>query len=154
MADLTKLTLAPCNACDVCQDATGTDCVINDDLTLLMPRVRQADALILSGPVYWFTFAAQTKLFIDRVFYALHGPEGHALKNKPLALLMTYGDSDPYSSGAVNAFHSFQDMCRFMEAEAAGFVYGSAGEAGEVKNQSALLDQAYKLGEKLGSNQG
>jgi multimeric flavodoxin WrbA len=65
---LHELTLAPCTACDACQNATESDCVINDDLTSLLPRVRQADALLIAGPVYWFTFAAQTKLFVDRVF--------------------------------------------------------------------------------------
>lgn len=149
--DLAKLTLAPCNGCEACQRATEANCVVDDDLTSLMPRIRQADVLLLSGPVYWFTFAAQTKMFIDRVFFALHGPEGHALKGKPLGLLMTYGDIDPYTSGAVNALRSFQDICRFIDAPVAGFVYGSGTEAGDIQNQPALLKQAYDLGEKLGA---
>ena len=114
---LRELTLAPCTACDACQNATESDCIIDDDITSLLPRIRQADAIVISGPVYWFTFAAQTKLFIDRVFYALNGPEGHALKGKPLGLLMTYGDTDPYTSGAVNALRSFQDICRYIGAQ-------------------------------------
>jgi multimeric flavodoxin WrbA len=151
---LDELTLAPCNACDACQNATESDCIIDDDLTSLLPRLRQADALLISGPVYWFSFAAQTKLFIDRAFYSLHGPQGHALKGKPLGLLMIYGDTDPYTSGAVNALRSFQDICRFIDAPVAGFVYGSASDAGDIQKQPALLKQAYHLGEKLGANEG
>ncbi len=146
---LRDLTLAPCTACDACQNATESDCIIDDDITSLLPRVREADALIISGPVYWFTFAAQTKLFIDRVFYALNGPEGHALKGKPLGLLTTYGDTDPFTSGGVNALRSFQDICRYIDAPVAGFVYGSATEEGEIKKEQALLNQAYQLGEKI-----
>lgn len=151
---LDGLTCAPCNACDACQSATGSDCIIDDDLTSLLPRIRQADALLIAGPVYWFTFAAQTKLFIDRVFYALNGPQGHALKGKPLGLLMTYGDVDPYASGAVNALRAFEDICRFIGAPVAGFVYGSATDAGDIEDQPDVLQQAYRLGEKLASGQG
>lgn len=150
---LDELIMAPCNACDACQNATESDCVIDDDLTSLLPRIRQADALLISGPVYWFSFAAQTKLFIDRVFYALNGPQGHALKGKSLGLLMTYGDTDPYTSGAVNAFRSFQDICRYIDAPVAGFVYGSAIDAGDIQNQPDILKQAYQLGEKLAADQ-
>lgn len=146
---LRELTLAPCTACDACQNATESDCIIDDDITFLLPRIRQADAIVISGPVYWFTFAAQTKLFIDRVFYALNGPEGHALKGKPLGLLMTYGDTDPYTSGAVNALRSFQDICHYIGAPVAGFVYGSAAEAGDIQKEQALLKQAYELGRAI-----
>lgn len=152
LIDLNQLTLTPCNACDACQNATESDCIIDDDLSSLLPRIRQADVLLICGPVYWFAFAAQTKLFIDRVFYALHGPQGHALKGKPLGLIMVYGDTDPYTSGAVNALRSFQDICRFIEAPVAGFVYGSAVDAGDIEKQPALLKQAYALGEKLSAN--
>lgn len=151
MIYLSDLKMGPCSACDACQNATETDCIIDDDLTSLLPRMRQTDALLIAGPVYWFTFAAQTKLFIDRTFYALHGPQGHALKGKPLGLIMAYGDTDPYTSGAVNALRSFQDICRFIDAPVAGFVYGSAVDAGDIRKQPALLKQAYELGEKVGA---
>jgi multimeric flavodoxin WrbA len=149
---LHELTMEPCSACDACQTATETDCIIEDDLTELLPRLRRADAVLLASPVYWFTFSAQTKLFIDRAFYALNGPEGHALKNKLIGLIMTYGDVDPFTSGAVNALRAFQDICRFIDAPVAGMVYGSATGAGDIPTQPDLLQQAYQLGQKLVSD--
>jgi multimeric flavodoxin WrbA len=149
---LHELNMAPCTACDVCQTATETDCIIEDELTSLLPRLRQADALLFASPVYWFTFTAQTKLFIDREFYALNGPQGHALKGKPIGLIMTYGDTDPFTSGAVNAIRAFQDICRFIDAPVAGLVYGSATNAGDIQTQSDLLLEAYQLGQKLGAD--
>jgi multimeric flavodoxin WrbA len=151
MIFLHELGAAPCNACDACQTATNADCIIDDELTALLPRLRQVDALLIASPVYWFAFSAQTKLFIDRAFYALNGPQGHALKGKPIGLLMTYGDVDPFTSGAVNALRSFQDICRFIEAPVAGMVYGTANSVGDVQKQPDLLQQAYKLGQKLGN---
>jgi len=146
------LTMEPCSACDACQTATETDCIVDDELTDLLPRLRRADAILLASPVYWFTFTAQTKLFIDRAFYALNGPEGHGLKGKPIGLIMTYGDTDPFTSGAVNALRAFQDICRFIEAPVAGMVYGSATGAGDIQKQPDLFQEAYHLGQKLGGN--
>jgi len=152
MIYLQELRLEPCNACDVCQADTGLDCILDDELTALLPRLRQADALILASPVYWFTFTAQMKLFIDRDFYALNGPQGHALKGRPIGLIMTYADTDPFTSGAVNAMRTFQDMCCYIDAPVAGMVYGSAAGAGDIQKQPELLDAAYQLGQKLGAD--
>jgi hypothetical protein len=65
---------------------------------------------------------------------------------------MAFGDTDPFTSGAVNALRAFQDICRFIEAPAAGMVYGSAFGAGDIQKQPDLLQEAYQLGRKLGSD--
>jgi multimeric flavodoxin WrbA len=147
---LHEMKMEPCNACDACQTKTEADCILDDDLTALLPRLRQVDALIIAGPVYWFTFSAQTKLFIDRAFYALNGPEGHALKGKPMGLIMTYGDVDPFTSGAVNAFRTFQDICRYIDAPIGGLVSGTGGGSGDSLKQQEIVQAAYDLGQKLG----
>jgi multimeric flavodoxin WrbA len=98
--------------------------------------------------VYWFTFSAQLKLAIDRC-YALESPNGHGLKGKDMVLVLTYGDDDPYTSGAVNAIRSFEDMCRYTDSPVAGILYGTASEPGEMDNRAELLAQARALGAKL-----
>jgi multimeric flavodoxin WrbA len=114
------------------------------------PGLRRADAVVIASPVYWFTVTAQAKLFIDRGFYALGGPEGHALAGRQLGLILTYGDSDPFASGAVNALHTFQDIARYLDAAIVGTVCGSAMDAGEIRKQQHVMDQAYELGKRLG----
>ena len=114
----------------------------------LYPKLRAVDALVLASPVYWFTVSAQTKLFMDR-WYALEGSGGNALAGKRVGIVLTYGDSDPVNSGAVNALRTFQDAFRYIGAEIVGALYGSAHEAGEIAQNSALMDRAYQLGERL-----
>ena len=146
---LHNMDIQPCNACDACQGADDAECTIQDDMQVLYPKLRQADAIVIASPVYWFTMSAQTKLFIDRC-YALEGLQGSALARKQIGIVLTYGDTDPFSSGAVNALRTFQDMFRYVRAEIVGFVYGSASQEGEIQNQPDLLEKAYKLGQKLG----
>jgi multimeric flavodoxin WrbA len=143
------MDIRPCDACDICQE-TGV-CVLKDDMQKLYPKLEQADAIIIASPVYWFTISAQTKLLIDR-WYALESPKGNALKGKQFGLVLTYGDADPYSSGAINAIRTFQDMLRYIGGDMAGMVYGTAMDVGDAQKQPELMQRAYELGEKIGAN--
>jgi multimeric flavodoxin WrbA len=145
---LHQMKIRPCDACDTCQE-TGV-CVLKDDMQLLYPKLQEAEAILVASPIYWFTMSAQTKLFIDR-WYALESSQGNALKGKKFGIILTYGDTDPYSSGAINAIRSFQDIFRYIGADIAGMVYGSASDEGDVLKQPELLERAYKLGVKLGT---
>ena len=47
--------------------------------------------------------------------------------------------SIPYTSGAINAIRTFQDMCRYIKADLAGIVYGTASDPGEIQSQAKVL---------------
>jgi multimeric flavodoxin WrbA len=117
-------------------------------MQLIYPSLRDADAIVIASPIYWFTVSAQVKLCIDR-WYALEGGGSGALAGKEFGLVLTYGDSDPYTSGAVNAIRMFQDICRYERASIAGLVYASASAAGEIETQPEILQRAYALGQRL-----
>jgi len=145
---LHEMDIRPCRACEGCHRPNSHGCVIDDDMQALYPKLRAADAIVIASPVYWFTVSAQTKLLMDR-WYALEGPQGNALRGKRFAIALTYGDSDPFTSGAVNALRTFQDACRFIGAEIVGMVYGTASQEGEIAANQALLERAYRLGQQL-----
>ena len=142
------MNIQPCNACDACLKTTEPDCIVDDDMQMLYPKLRQADAIVLASPIYWFTVSAQAKLFMDRC-YAFEGPGRNLLADKRFAYVLTYGDSDPFNSGAVNALRTFQDGMRYIGAEIAGTVYGSASKPGEIARNEALMDKAFRLGQRL-----
>ncbi|MBN1261520.1 MAG: flavodoxin family protein [Anaerolineae bacterium] len=141
------MTLYPCAACDSCRRGAWR-CVQEDDMHLIYPVLREADALVIATPVYWFTMSAQTKIFLDRC-YGLGGPERHALRGIDVGLVLAYGDSDPFNSGAVNALRAFQDAFGYLEAPIVGMVYGSADKPGEIRANTTLMEAAYQLGQTL-----
>ena len=147
---LHQMNIQPCDACDACQGSADATCIIDDDMQVLYPKLRRAGAIVVASPIYWFTLCAQIKLCIDR-WYALEGPQGNALAGKQFGIVLTYGDSDPYTSGAINAIRTFQDMFRYMRANLAGVVYGSASKPGDIQRQTELLERAYQLGRTLGA---
>ena len=146
---LHDMNIRPCDGCDGCKNNDNGQCVIGDDMDILYPRLRQADAIVVASPIYWFTVSAQAKLCIDR-WYALETSQGSALQGKKFGVVLTYGDDDLLASGAINAIRTFQDMCRYLKADLAGMVYGSVSDEGEVEKMPKLMERAYKLGQKLG----
>jgi multimeric flavodoxin WrbA len=149
--DLFKMNIHPCDGCDFCRKTQEGRCTIEDDMQTLYPKLRAADVIVLASPIYWFTFSAQLKLCMDR-WYALVNSDGCELKGKLFGILLTYGDTDPYGSGAINAIRTFQDACRFINAEIAGIVHGTATDAGDIQNQPEILKQAFQLGQRLGKS--
>jgi multimeric flavodoxin WrbA len=142
------MKIAPCNSCYACQKPKSLGCSINDDMQIVYKKLMASDAWIIASPVYWFTMSAQTKLWMDRSFALLPRAE-EAFTGKRIAIAMSYGDSDPFKSGCVNALRTFQDAYGYVGAFIVGMVYGSAMDAGEIKNNKSLMNEAEKLGKQL-----
>jgi len=145
---LQEKKIAPCKACFACQKKDSKGCSIQDDMQELYPKLIEADAWVIASPVYWFTMSAQTKIFMDRCF-ALPAYQSDCFKGKRIAIAMTYGDEDPFSSGCVNALRTFQDAFRFTESNIVGMVYGSAMDAGQIKLNEKVMQEAIDLGANL-----
>jgi multimeric flavodoxin WrbA len=146
---LHDLHVNPCSGCNSCQMENAQGCVIDDAMREVYRKIVEADAVVFASPIYWFSVTAQLKTVIDRI-YAVGGGTKNILRGKTFGIVLTYADSDPFISGAVNALRMFQDIAAYLGATIAGSVYGSAYEPGEIAENIGLLDAAYKLGEKLG----
>ncbi|HUH65059.1 MAG TPA: flavodoxin family protein [Syntrophales bacterium] len=142
------MKIAPCKSCYACQKPKSRGCAIKDDMQIVYKKLIEADAWVIASPVYWFTLSAQTKLWMDRTFALLARAE-EAFSGKRIAVAMSYGDSDPFKSGCVNALRTFQDAYRYVGANIIGMVYGSAMDPGEIENNRALMKEASELGKKL-----
>ena len=151
---LNGLNIKPCQGCYSCQAKDAKGCVVKDDMQDVYSKIVDADALIIASPVYWFSMSAQTKIFMDRCI-ALYNEDNEKsrLYGKTLAIAMTYGDKDAFSSGCINALRTFQDAYRFVGADIAGMVYGSAEEPGEIKDNTELMQEALELGKELVSSE-
>ena len=57
--------IAPCSACYFCRDHGG-ECARKDDMAEVLQKMIDADVLVLSSPVYFYSIDAQLKAVIDR----------------------------------------------------------------------------------------
>ncbi len=106
--------IRPCMGCNACKGGSPKACIIDDDMKKYYNALNEADIIILATPVYWFNMSSQLKIFIDRMY-------GLDFKNFPsgkkLVLLMSFGDNDMISSGAVNISNSMKQMAKFLGME-------------------------------------
>jgi len=61
---LNHLAIAPCQECGGC-NADGR-CVVQDDMQIIYPKLRQANHLVIASPIYFSSVTAQLKAMIDR----------------------------------------------------------------------------------------
>ena len=147
---LNGLEIRSCQGCYSCQKQDSKGCIVDDDMQTIYPKLQEADRWVIASPVYWFSMSAQTKLFMDRCFAMWNYTRGENwMKGKKIAIAMSYGDSDAFNSGCVNALRSFQDAYAYVGARIVGMVYGSAESPGEIASNTTLMAEAEELGKRL-----
>ncbi|MCM2285851.1 MAG: flavodoxin family protein [Desulfobacula sp.] len=86
---------AGCRACQKCQDSELYQCVLGDEVAEKVAVLPEYDTLVLATPIYWWSYPAQLKILIDRMYCLskFSGPAGpsSALTGKTLAILATGG---------------------------------------------------------------
>lgn len=65
--DAAMLKVSGCVACESCFKS-GKPCAFDDDFNRIAPVIMEADDIIFTMPVYWYTIPAQLKAVIDKLF--------------------------------------------------------------------------------------
>lgn len=72
LIQLYDLNFSGCLSCFSCKKISRQKdgiCAVHDDLTIVLDRVRNADALIIGTPVYYGTESASTRALLERLFF-------------------------------------------------------------------------------------
>lgn len=65
--DAAMMNVGGCHACETCYK-TGKACTFDDDFNTIAPAVLEADTVVFTMPVYWYSIPAQIKAVIDKMF--------------------------------------------------------------------------------------
>lgn len=65
--DAAMMHVGGCNACETCYK-TGKACSFDDDFNVMAPAILEADAVVFTMPVYWYSIPAQIKAVIDKLY--------------------------------------------------------------------------------------
>jgi multimeric flavodoxin WrbA len=147
---LNELEMSACQGCNRCLD-TG-ECVVRDGMTPLYRWLDEADAVIISSPIYFSGLTAQTKLMIDRCqcLWArgerLGRKVGEGRRRKGI-FLSVGGDPEAVFRNAVSEVKAFYSS---IEVDYCGELLLPGIESkGQVASQPATLKKAFRLGEAL-----
>ena len=80
-----------CRACETCFK-TGKACSFDDDFNTIAPAILEADAVVFTMPVYWYSIPAQIKGVIDRLFSFVAG--GKDIAGKECGMIVCCEEED------------------------------------------------------------
>lgn len=131
-----------CTACYYCKRSGGI-CAIKDDMADILRKMNEADVIVMSSPVYFYSIDAQMKTLIDRCV-----AQWTQIKDKEFYYIMTAAeDSDDVMNCTLECFRGLA-ACLSGSAEK-GVIYGKGVyEAGEIKGHPAMK-KAYEMGKGL-----
>ncbi len=121
--------IAPCIACGICRDEEM--CPIDDDMQQVYQKLKGADAIIVSSPVYFGSVTAQVKALFDRS--VLHRRQGFQLKNKVGAALAVGGSRNGGQEKTIQTIHDWMHIHGMI-------VVGDGGHFGGILQKPALAD--------------
>lgn len=147
--------ISGCLDCEKCNE-TGI-CVIQDDMAEIHRKILEADAVIHSVPVYFWSMTAQMKAYLDRwcAFYdgqwRWHPAYLPRMKDKPIGLITVCGDQDVSTAGPVVL--SFKTLCSFSGLKWMEAVQVSASDRGEIARNEKARSEAYSLGRRIAAKE-
>ena len=65
--DAAMMNVGGCRACESCFK-TGQACTFHDDFNTIAVAIKEADAVVFTTPVYWYSIPSQIKAVIDKLF--------------------------------------------------------------------------------------
>lgn len=147
---LCQKKISGCLNCEKCNE-TGA-CVIKDDMPEIHKKILEADAVIHSVPVYFWTMTSQMKAYLDRwcAFFDgdwnWHKAYWPRMRRKRIGLITVCGDSNVSTADPI--VHSFKTLCQFSKLNWLGLVQASAAAKGEIAKNEAVKKKAYELGKR------
>ena len=150
---ISDLHVTPCTECLHCLEKG--QCVIQDDMQMIYPRLLESDIVILASPIFFYGITAWAKALVDRSQalwarkYVLKDPslgkEGKRRKGYFISVGGTKGQK--VFEGAVLTAKYFFDV---LNADYVGeLTFRSVDAKGDILRQSDALRQAFEAGRTL-----
>ena len=145
---LSKKKISGCLDCGKCNE-TGV-CAIKDDMLEIHKKILEADCIIHSSPVYFWTMTSQMKAYLDRwcaffdAQWQWHKAYYPRMKGKKIALITVCGDPDPHVADPI--VNCFKPTAHYGKLRWLGTVMASASERGEIAGNETARQEAYELG--------
>ncbi len=123
-----------CRACNACF-SKGRACIFDDDFNELAPHLEKAEVLVFAAPLYCFSFPAQLKAAIDKL-YSFYITE-HPLGVRECCLLACGADEEEaVFEGMVKTYEHLAAYSGWTDR--GKLIVAGVSEKGDVKNTDSL----------------
>lgn len=144
---LFKMKFMACQSCFACR--TREDCLINDEISAALQKVKTADGIVIGSPIYMMQVAGPVKNLYDRFFPLTDVHYQPRFGRKKMVAVYTQGMEDP---------HLFDSYFEYTAAILPWFgfelidtiVCTGATDPERAERDQELKIKAYQLGLALG----
>lgn len=150
---LVQKKISGCYDCKKCNES-GI-CAVKDDMPDIHQKILEANAIIHSVPVYFWSMTGQMKVYLDRwcalfdANWRWHKAYYPKMKGKGIGLITVCGDPDVHTADPI--VHSFKNTAEFTQMKWIEPVMTSATEKGEIGQNEAAKEAAFNLGRRTAS---
>ena len=149
-----KFKIPGCLGCQKCQQSETFVCSIGDQVAQAVATLPEYDVIVLSTPLYWWSYSAQLKIFIDRIYSLSKFREEKgirsALTGKTLALIATAGG--PLEDNLELLERQWKNPADMLGCSFISCLFpNTVVEAGELKNDPLAVDKVKEFGRLLNS---
>ncbi len=138
---LNELELKGCQACRYCR-TKGDRCILNDDISSLLEKMKKADRIIIGAPNYMGSVSGQLKIFMDRMYSLKDKDRNSRLeKGKKGILVFSQGHSD--KNAYSECYSNILKRIESVNIEVADTVVAHSVEIpGEVIDKKEIMEKA------------
>jgi multimeric flavodoxin WrbA len=129
-----KKKLRGCMACNTCF-SKGNACSFDDDFNEIVPMIERADIVAFCTPLYWFTFPAQIKSVIDKMYSFIIGKKELKIKESILMVCAETDNKDDFD-GIIK---TYEGIINYQGWRNIGILtIPNVYEIGKIKNTDGL----------------
>ncbi|MDR5659853.1 flavodoxin family protein [Serpentinicella sp. ANB-PHB4] len=107
--DVGSHNISGCIACEKCKENKNEKCIIDDEVNVIIQKMKEADGMILGSPVYYSGINGTMKSFLDRAFYVA-GANGGLFRHKVGASVVALR-----RSGGISTFQQLNNYITYSE---------------------------------------
>jgi Multimeric flavodoxin WrbA len=147
--NLSELDNKGCRSCGACQVNKVKYCSINDKMTALLPKIAEADCIIVGTPAYMLHVSGYMKNFLDRLF-PFYVESNNTSKLTPgkkyITVTCSGAPAEAFKNVTEYLNHIFGGYCRMVNA--GSIIAGNLTGKDDIVSQPEIL----KLAEEIGRN--
>ena len=146
--DLDRMNIHCCKGCLKGGKNPDSPCSQKDDMDKIYPHYKEADILVLASPMYYWSFSAQLKIFIDRIFAVTEIDPNYKTPYKECFMLMAAEGNNDNNSKPVIEY--YQSLLNYLGWKDLGYlIAGGVFNIGDIKGEEKFLHKAFEMGKAI-----
>lgn len=144
--NLREMNIHPCIGCLKGGKDKQSPCVQKDDMDKIYSSYKEADIFVMASPMYYWSFTAQFKMALDRLFAVTEANDNNTPFKECVMLVAAEGDDEENFAPMVDYY---QKLLKHLGWQDKGMVLaGGVMEIGDIEGMPSLA-QAKELGQTL-----